>query len=48
MVKHDDLPVTLPQTGKRATQNLTLFATVTEIKGIRIITRPETLAQSIG
>ena len=39
MVKHDDLPVTLPQAGKRATQNLILLTTVAEIKGIGIVTR---------
>ena len=39
MVERNDLPVTLPQAGKGATQNLTLLTTVAEIKGIGIVTR---------
>jgi hypothetical protein len=39
IVEGNDLPSTLAQAGKHATQNLTLLASVVEVKGIRVVIR---------
>jgi hypothetical protein len=41
MVKRDDLPVTLPQAGKGASEDFPLFVPVTEVERIGLITCQE-------